>query len=51
MLKAIFLAIRTTDNFDGIKEKADRNKNSQGNTLLETNFKEANRKTKDTLGE
>jgi len=28
-----------------------RNKNRQSNTLLETHFKEANRKTKDTLGE
>jgi len=27
-----------------------RNKNGQSNTLLEAHFKEANRKTKDTLG-
>jgi hypothetical protein len=27
-----------------------RNKNGQGNTLLETHFKEASRKTKDMLG-
>jgi hypothetical protein len=27
-----------------------RNKNGQGNALMETHFKEANRKTKDTLG-
>jgi len=27
-----------------------RNKNGQGNTLLETHFKEANRKTKNMLG-
>jgi len=32
------------------RSKDARNKNGQGNILLETHFKKANMKTKDTLG-